>query len=139
MSRLDELRIPAVNMPINFTVVPVEDAEGGGSSAAAGGAKADNSVPTVVVEDGDPSPAQDSGTSPTGRTPAGLCFCSGSPLKTVGSRSRAPTQARTGGHRDHNNTWLQLVQQRCVCARARGVMELRVCSRVTCHNKDVRS
>lgn len=56
-------------MPINFTVVPVEDAEGGGGSAgAAGGAKP---VPTVVVEeDGDPSLAQDSGTSLTGRTPA---------------------------------------------------------------------
>lgn len=50
-------------MPINFTVVPVEDAEGGGSAAAASGAKADRTVPTVVVEDGEAQPAQDSGTS----------------------------------------------------------------------------
>lgn len=62
-------------MPINFTVVPVEDvedAEGGGSSAAAaGGTKTDNTVPTVLVEeDGDPSQAQDSGTTLTGPTPA---------------------------------------------------------------------
>ncbi|TNM97609.1 solute carrier family 12 member 7-like isoform X2 [Takifugu flavidus] len=50
-------------MPINFTVVPVEDAEGGASSAAAaGGTKADISVPTVVVgEDGDRFQGQDSG------------------------------------------------------------------------------
>lgn len=59
-----EARRPAVTMPINFTVVPVEDAEGAGSSAAAaGGSKEDNSVPTLVVgEDGDSYQGQDSGT-----------------------------------------------------------------------------
>lgn len=53
-------------MPINFTVVPVEDAEGGASSAAAaGGTNADVSAPTVVVgEDGDRFQGQDSGRTP---------------------------------------------------------------------------
>lgn len=71
--------IPTTNMPINFTVVPVEDAEGGGSSAAAaGGTKADISVPTVVLgEDGDRCQAQSSGTSLTCRAPAAR-FCPGS-------------------------------------------------------------
>lgn len=64
-------RLPAVNMPINFTVVPVEDADGGGSgTAAAGGTKADRSVPTVVVDDGDTPQAQDSGRYLTGGAPA---------------------------------------------------------------------
>ncbi|TWW73963.1 hypothetical protein D4764_15G0013590 [Takifugu flavidus] len=61
-SGLDAHWTPATKMPINFTVVPVEDAEGGASSAAAaGGTKADISVPTVVVgEDGDRFQGQDS-------------------------------------------------------------------------------
>lgn len=55
-------------MPINFTVVPVEDAEGGASSAAAaGGTKADISAPAVVVgEDGDRFQGPDSGTQDSG-------------------------------------------------------------------------
>lgn len=60
-------------MPINFTVVPVEDAEGG--AASAGGAKPDLSVPIVVVgEDGDRFLGPDSGTAHTCRTaaPVGL-------------------------------------------------------------------
>lgn len=60
-------------MPINFTVVPVEDEEGDGSSAAAtGGTKPDISAPTVVVgDDGDRCQGQDSGTALKCRTPSG--------------------------------------------------------------------
>lgn len=104
-------------MPINFTVVPVEDAEGG-SAAADGGAKADSSVPTVVVEDGDPCQAQDSGTSLRLELLLLLWFCSGSRLKTVASPSHARTHARTATRTDYNNTFTSL-ELETMCSRGR--------------------
>lgn len=111
-------------MPINFTVVPVEDAEGGGSgAAAAGGAKPDNLVPRVVVveEDGDPSPpAQDSGTSPTGRTPAATLLLFGIttentldlPLAHQRRRAQADTETTITPGSNLSSSGV------CVCARA---------------------
>lgn len=105
-------------MPINFTVVPVEDAEGGGSAAAASGAKADRTVPTVVVEDGEAQPAQDSGTSDRWS-----CCCSAS-VRDRGFKVSATVVADT----DYNDffPWLEPVERACVC--------LRVCSHARIFN-----
>lgn len=109
-------------MPINFTVVPVEDAEGS-SAAADGGAKADSSVPTVVVEDGDPSQAQDSGTSLTARTAAATLVLFGITTEnSCISLSRTYARAHSHTHRLQQYFYLAGTCEAavCVCVRVGG-------------------